>query len=873
MSISKMEMFKNLSNMELAKALGKMERIRLPAGSLLFRQGDEGHRMYLVQSGEVRLSAESPDGSSQPLAVLGEAEAFGEMALLTGEARSATAIALTDAELFALDKETFDELILEQPAISAYFISLLSRRLVRTNDRLQVSSEENEKRVLLDLERLPAVRRNMLIDCAALPFFDGGLLRSLFDPDEADRLLEQLRQGDETLRVEPAGDGRGFAIPGTVLGVLLRLFEETRAPSMKAALQDRAADYWVKEGDRASAIRLYAAVDRWQEAVALAAGSTDSPDRADLDLLDRCPAALLFGEFELLCDYLAYCAANGRKEGMGKAEAAIREWPSPFSAKQKATLYERGADLADKLGMSAKSAEFMALAEALTATSPNSDILPGEAEERAYRAGKLKMERQRTGESASRAGRLLKSRTLSLVIALAVAAVSMIYFHFASPLGELSRQGMIFIGIGIAAVALWIANAVPDYLVALFMAMLWVLEGLVTPETALSGFASTAWLYMLFILAFGAVIMKSGILFRLSLHALKRFPATYRGQLWGVVAGGTLLNPLIPSSSAKVALGVPIARTLSEAMGFRERGKESAGLGLAAMVFYGFTAPFVLTGSYSNVLAFGLADGEKQPGWFHWFAYALPAFLLFSVVMLAVLFMTFRPSGGAAKPVSRQVLDDQLKLLGKPTRQETTTAITAIGTVALLIAQPLHGLDNAWVMLLGFAVLVMTGTMDGQTLRGGVDWTFLLFIGIAFSFAEGAKQLGIAEAMSDFLGKHMGAFLSSPTLFLAAAMLASFAATFVVRDDPALILLVIAMLPLAEQAGVDPWVLVFVVLLCTDPFFFAYQSPTYLTAYYSAEGKAFSHRQGRKIALGYALAVTVAVLASIPYWQWLGLIG
>jgi hypothetical protein len=93
-----------------------------------------------------------------------------------------------------------------------------------------------------------------------------------------------------------------------------------------------------------------------------------------------------------------------------------------------------------------------------------------------------------------------------------------------------------------------------------------------------------------------------------------------------------------------------------------------------------------------------------------------------------------------------------------------------------------------------------------------------------------------------------------------------------VRDDPALILLVIAMLPLAEQAGVHPWVLVFVILLCTDPFFFAYQSPTYLTAYYSAEGKSFHHRQGQWVALGYAAAVIAAVMASVPYWQWLGLI-
>lgn len=45
-----------------------------------------------------------------------------------------------------------------------------------------------------------------------------------------------------------------------------------------------------------------------------------------------------------------------------------------------------------------------------------------------------------------------------------------------------------------------------------------------------------------------------------------------------------------------------------------------------------------------------------------------------------------------------------------------------------------------------------------------------------------------------------------------------------------------------------------------------------LTAYYSSEGKSFSHRQGQKIGLGYGAAVLLLALLSVPYWRWLGLI-
>lgn len=59
---------------------------------------------------------------------------------------------------------------------------------------------------------------------------------------------------------------------------------------------------------------------------------------------------------------------------------------------------------------------------------------------------------------------------------------------------------------------------------------------------------------MIFIMAMSAVITKSGFLYRFSLHALKRFPANYRGQLWGIVAGGIMLNPMIASSPYRHAV-------------------------------------------------------------------------------------------------------------------------------------------------------------------------------------------------------------------------------------------------------------------------------------------------------------------------------
>lgn len=889
-TITGFRIFGGLTNLELAKLLGRLDKWELPAGRLLFEQGDPGDSMFLIESGKVQLAASAPDGASQPLAELGAGDTLGEMALLTGEARSATATTATAATLYVMDKEMFDQLIGEHPTISKYFIGLLSSRLVQTNDRLQAAGEEKAAWIARELEALPDPWVDFLEALALFPRMNRKLARDLFGIEDVELIAERLPRWESFIRFEPVaadsgsgedGDGRTavsgerpqwFALTAAVRASLRARLLERRPSAELDELRHAAARMWRADGEWAAAVRAYADAGLWADAVRVAADAPEDCGGA-YEALDRAPPEAFGGErFALLDRSLRDCAARGRETGLFKAEAALAATGLGFSAAQRVLLHERAAEIARAAGLTAKALEHLAMAEAL-ATAPKDAGGEGgpDADERAYRYAKEKLDRQLAKEQAVRAGSLFRGFRWNGAIALLVAACCLGYFHFAPPMGDLSRHGMDFIGIGLAAVALWIVNMIPDYIVALLMAMAWVLGGLVKPEVALSGFSSTTWLYMLFILALGAVITKSGILFRLSLHALKRFPAHYRGQLWGIVAGGSLLNPLIPSSSAKVTLGVPIARTLSEAMGFKDRSDGAAGLGLAAMVFYGFTAPFMLTGSYSNVMAFGLTGGAKQPNWFEWFLYALPAFLIFAAIVLAFLFLKFR-NAAPARPISRQAIDDQLKLIGKLTRGELVTAWTVVGCIVLMMLQPLHGVDNAWVMLLGFAVLVLTKTLDAQTLKTGVDWTFLLFIGIAFSFAAAAEQLGIVEAMSSFLSERMAGFIDVPVLFLAAVMLLSFLVTFVVRDDPALILLVVALLPLSEQAGIHPWVLVFVILLSTDPFFFAYQSPTYLTAYYSAEGKSFSHRQGQWMALGYAAAAMAAVAASVPYWQWIGLI-
>lgn len=858
--------------MELAKLLGMLDKLSIDAGATLFRQGDLGDAMFIVESGSIELFTSAEDGAQHSITVLSEGEVLGEMAMLTGEVRSASAIALSEASLFVIDRKMFDRLIAENHKFSSFFIKLLSQRLVATNHRLQSAKESESQRMLLELDQLPEALIRFLLWCSYLPVVSKELIEHAFDFSFEDALAAHpfLKL---YFHAHPAASERVQLEPSYLSALRIKYNDRYSDDEKKGWLAD-AIMFCESMGDWAAAIELQGGSGQWEGALGTyirAQGSLqDKTEDLLSPLIGRCPVDVLAEHHAALSAYLNYCVRHAPEKGQAVLESALSRDHS-YSSDELLLLYEQGMELYRRVGKQQQALEYAQLAagaeNALTTMSKRERI----GADRVYELAKRKLARRRSERLARSAeARASGNRTVKLIVV--TAAILLIILSFLmEPAGGLSQAGIRFIGIALAAVLMWIVNVIPDYIVALGMIMLWIVGGIASPELALSGFASSTWLFMIFIMAISAVIMKSGISYRFALYGLKRFPASYRGQLWGIVAGGTLLNPLLPSSSAKVSLGVPMAQTLSESMGFDERSKGAAGLGLVSMVFFGFTAPFVMTGSYTNVMAYGLAARDGSVSWLQWFLYALPAFIVFGGVMLALLFLMFR-NVAPAKMVTGEVLDEQLKLLGPLTRDEKISLWTIIGCIALMIAQPWHGIDSTWVMLAGFAVLIISGVLDKETMSTGIDWTFLLFLGAAFSFAGMTEQLGIAELLSAFLGEHLALFLSSPVLFLTAVVLISFLVTLIIRDDPAVILLITAIVPLGEAAGIHPWVLVFIILLATDPFFFSYQSPTYLTAYYSAEGKAFTHRQAQKAALGYGLAVLLVAILCVPYWKWLNLI-
>ena len=125
-------LFKELADEDLDLIAAQLKKVSFAKGQTIFRQGDMGDGMYLVESGQVIVWDEKAD---EAIAYLGQGSFVGEIALLLAEPRSASLRVAIDADLYVLEKKDFDTLLETRPAIAIQMTRELSQRLVSTTQQ------------------------------------------------------------------------------------------------------------------------------------------------------------------------------------------------------------------------------------------------------------------------------------------------------------------------------------------------------------------------------------------------------------------------------------------------------------------------------------------------------------------------------------------------------------------------------------------------------------------------------------------------------------------------------------------------------------------------------------------------------------------
>jgi small-conductance mechanosensitive channel len=146
--LASVDLFATLEESERQYLVDHLSYTPFARDEVIVEQGEEGHYLYLMTSGSVEMRLRVGE-QERVVRDLGAPNYFGEMALLTGDPRMATIVALTDCECYRLDKPAFQRIIGARPEIAEQVAGLLAHRRMETD---QVRQEMGDAAIASDME-------------------------------------------------------------------------------------------------------------------------------------------------------------------------------------------------------------------------------------------------------------------------------------------------------------------------------------------------------------------------------------------------------------------------------------------------------------------------------------------------------------------------------------------------------------------------------------------------------------------------------------------------------------------------------------------------------------------------------------------------
>jgi branched-chain amino acid transport system substrate-binding protein len=470
--------------------------------------------------------------------------------------------------------------------------------------------------------------------------------------------------------------------------------------------------------------------------------------------------------------------------------------------------------------------------------------------------------------SSQMAQSILNKPLLTIIVAGLLCSLSGFFLHSAG----VHRSHLILIELTLAAAIIWSMDIISYYVVAVALPVLAVLFAATTPEKALSGFASPAWFLVLGVFAISAAISKTGLLYRLVLLVIRRFPPNYIGQTLALAFSGLILTPVIPSSIGRSTLSAPIALTLSETFRFKDKSPGSIGLAMVCLLGFGHMSFMFMNGTATCFLVYGLLPPEvsSKVTWGTWLSASFLMGIIFFVLSYLLIILFYRPKEKIK--LSSAIIDAQLKTLGPMTKHEKISLFTVGVSLLGFLTQSWHGINGAWVAMLGFFILFGTSVLDEKSVRSDIDWNFLISFGALVGFGSVMSSSGLTNFIAQEARPYMEYFIGNKILFLFGISFAVHLLRFALPLPPAQLVSMLCILPLMGGFNINPFVIGLIVLISSNLWLFPYQDSMYMNITSATEGRMFHPKQVTKLAFFHIIIVLIAIALTVPYWKYLGLI-
>lgn len=392
---------------------------------------------------------------------------------------------------------------------------------------------------------------------------------------------------------------------------------------------------------------------------------------------------------------------------------------------------------------------------------------------------------------------------------------------------DFTRANYAMLAIFLAAIILWITEAIPNYLTALLVILGLVLTEVTSQKEAFAQLGHPVmWLNILsFVLA--SMLVKTRAARRLALWFVLRFGHSASGVFLSFLIINVILSAFISATTVKAAILLPIFMVVAAVYGASNGKRNNFGRNIVLQNLFqvNIGASGFLTGSGANLLAASLIGGAlgiTSISYTDWFVAAFPLALLLLFVGWWVGTKLIFPipkeeripqiEGGLAK------LRLELDSMGKMNFEEVKSIIIFVGVLALWATDKLHGIDATTVAFIGAVIALLPGVGVVKWNDVDIPWHLMLFSAGAYAIGAGLDATALPKSMVDVLFNSLGVTENTPFwvlyLLLTAMMLFS-ALLFQSKTMRALIFIPIA-IGVAQKFGYPIMSLAFPVALLIE---------------------------------------------------------
>ncbi|WP_199175711.1 SLC13 family permease [Telmatospirillum siberiense] len=452
--------------------------------------------------------------------------------------------------------------------------------------------------------------------------------------------------------------------------------------------------------------------------------------------------------------------------------------------------------------------------------------------------------------------------------------VSLAIFFAGVPQG-LSPEGHRAIVLFAGIFVLYITEAIPLAASSLLIVPIGALMGIGTVKTMLEGFASPSTYLIVGAFVLAVAMVKTRLAERITYLILSKVGCSPMRITLGVTLSNIVLAFLVPSSTARTAILLPVCLSIISLLGNEGRSKFAVNLLLCLTFTNATISAGILTATVPNpvTVEFILKAGGRDISYTDWLFLGFPPALLMTFVTWFVLLKMF-PAESIDDRKGLSLIQDGLASLGKMTAAEWRTLVIFLAVVFLWATQTWTKLDTTLVCLLGACLLFFPriGVIDWKDANKGVSWQVVMICGGGVSLGEMLMKTGAAKWMANGIFTSLGLTGISVLGLLLVVMLVLLYLHFIFVGTTAM---ATALLPivagLAQAAGLPPEILVLPagMIIGGYPLLMFYSTLPNIIVYGS--GKL---RVGDFVRAGSVLCIPACVIYAIcaaTYWRWLGL--